>query len=106
MKNEKANEEIKKDVTDVFDLVLLTILNMEKYSNWYLDFSVSKHVTFKMPNLWWLTMQKMVNFGSSQPLDRSTSLKEKEASPFHIAKDSNMSMMFYMFLELQRICFD
>jgi len=51
LKNEKANEEIIKDVTDVFDLVLLTILNMDKYSNSYLDFNVSKHVTFKMPNL-------------------------------------------------------
>jgi hypothetical protein len=72
LKNERANEKIKKDVTDVFDVVLLTILNMEKYSNWYLDFNVSKHVTFKMPNLWWLIVQKMVNFGSSQLVDRST----------------------------------
>jgi hypothetical protein len=46
-----VNEEIKEDVIDVFDVVLLT-LNMEKYSKWYLDFSASKHVTFKMPNPW------------------------------------------------------
>jgi hypothetical protein len=65
LKSERANEEIKKDVIDVFDVALLTILNMEKYSNWYLDFSTSKHLTFKMPNLWWLIAQKMVNFRSS-----------------------------------------
>jgi hypothetical protein len=53
LKSEGANEEIKEDVTDVFDVVLLTILNMEKYSNWYLDFNGSKHVTFKTLNLWW-----------------------------------------------------
>jgi hypothetical protein len=49
--SEGANEEIKEDVTNVFDVVLLT-LNVEKDSKWYLDFSASKHVTSKMPNLW------------------------------------------------------
>ncbi len=51
-------KKIKEDVTDVFDVVLLTILNMDKYSNWYLDFSASKHVIFKTPNFSGLLRKK------------------------------------------------